>query len=173
MVKKTLALSKILGILLVSLWIAPNVGATTITFDGISGPTSSPYVESGFSFSNPYNFTGPFAGNMVGPNAFPTTTTVTAVGGSLFNVSSIFVDEINSAIGSKTITFTGFLDAGGSISQNFTTVAGINKQLVSLVGFNSLSSFTMTHPFTTFDDMVVEAVPILQRSGYSALVLSV
>ncbi|MFM7835914.1 MAG: hypothetical protein ACKPJD_29320, partial [Planctomycetaceae bacterium] len=78
---------------------------------------------------------------------------VTSVDGLAFSVASLDVSEINGGIGSKAITFTGFLRTGGTVQQTYTTNTTFGRDTVSLNGFSNLSKFRFTFDQTTWDDI--------------------
>ena len=137
--------------------------ASLITFDGGTGMGTSVYVENGFNFTASSGvIQGPYEGGLVSTSIWPSSVMVTATDGSLFDVSSIFVDTNNSSVVNKTINFTGFFDTG-SITKSFTVVGGTNLAVqVLFSGFTALNAFEMTVPFTTFDnmDVSVSEVPV-------------
>ncbi|MGV2340542.1 MAG UNVERIFIED_CONTAM: hypothetical protein LVR18_43330 [Planctomycetaceae bacterium] len=125
----------------------------TVTFDGLSGTTASPWIEDGLRFESAAAFKGNFPQGMVGSTAASGFVDVTSTDGRAFNVFSLDVSENNGGINSRTIVFTGFPVTGGIIQQSFTTDSKFARDNVVLVGFTNLSKLRYTFDSTTWDDI--------------------
>ena len=140
---------------------------TTYTEDGFTLTGTIPFGGSSSFFSNGTLRTTPsvykgstalFNGTISG------ITTLTANSGSAFNLFSIDLAELDNL--TSTVTFTGNLQAGGTVSQAFTMDGisgfGFGFETFNFSGFTNVTSVTWQQflPFHQFDNIVVSAVPV-------------
>ncbi|HEX2267982.1 MAG TPA: PEP-CTERM sorting domain-containing protein [Pyrinomonadaceae bacterium] len=145
--------------------VGSSANADTITFDAPASPGSVPLGAAtfqGFTFASAAGFNHVASGHfssavshnatsflVVSPNA--TGTLIITNGGAAFSASSFDADTFTHILGATTITVTGTLVGGGTISQTFVTDAvgdgpgpNVDFQTFSLVGFNDLISLQFT-----------------------------
>lgn len=145
--------------------------ADTITFDSPASPGAVQLSSStfqGFTFASAAAFNHVASGHfssavshngtsflVVSPNA--NGTLIITNGGAAFSATSFAADTFTHILGATTITVTGTLVGGGTISQTFVTDAigdgpgpNVDFQTFSLVGFNNLVSLqfmSVSKPF--------------------------
>ncbi|RYG21335.1 PEP-CTERM sorting domain-containing protein [bacterium] len=169
--------------LVFALTAALSAHATVITFEGLPVKTDfgtyityvSPFTTQGYTFSSigeyatwtPTSDAGTIFSNYTGSAALfenlANDTTLIKDGGGAFNLLSIDVANVyrQGVSGSTTITFTGTLTLGGTVSQSYDIPADNPLHTVVLSGFTGLSSVLISSPDNAyqFDNVNVEAVP--------------
>jgi hypothetical protein len=165
---------------LVTLAAAGTANAETITFDSPGSPGAVQLLTADFqsyTFSSVDSFNHVLSGHfsnavshngtsflVVSPNA--TGALIMSRGGAAFSISSFDADTFVHIQGATTITVTGTLSGGGTVSQTFVTdTVGdgpgplADFQTFSLVGFNDLVSvqFSSVSKAFTIDNLNVTA----------------
>jgi hypothetical protein len=136
--------------------------ATVITFDAaanahgtpqLSGPITSPYVESGYNISAPGGlyYLGTFDPRYAGePNLFDSnyddTTTLTATDGQPFSMLSIDLAlmYLGSRPSDEPTTFTGAIAGGGTVTQTFDVTNSSFLTFTLAADFTNLTSVSWT-----------------------------
>jgi hypothetical protein len=152
--KYVITLKTPLAILALCLCSALSARAGTITFNTLPQPGPNTtfvgfnYTEIGFTFSS--------LGGLLTPNTgsgdYTGTGTLISGGGPInlvaavaspFNVTSIDVSELNRGFFPITMTFTGLLQGGGTVTQTFVTNGVFGLDTFNLTGFTNLSSLAI------------------------------
>jgi hypothetical protein len=110
------------------LTVSATSSKTTIIFSGlVPGGSTTSYTESGFNLSGTNIYASAYGLTPPGKAAFPsgtgTTFTLTRTDGASFAVTSVDVRNLNAQVPAQTVTFTGNLAAGGTVSHTITTDA--------------------------------------------------
>jgi hypothetical protein len=169
--------------------------AVVITFDalGSAGTTSnnvaSPYTELGYTFTSNSSGTGnefavwqsgsvDYTGSPALFNNFDSgITTLTAVGGSAFNVVSIDLANVYRTAGTNQIvSFTGTRADTTTVTNNFTLTDSANMHTFTFTGMTNMVSMAWTQlsPYHQFDNVTLSPVPepasiLLVAAGLAAV----
>lgn len=146
--------------------------ATTITFDSLEQSGSSfqsmaTYTELGFLLDSHRSFAsaqqqnaGWYAGSASLFNNFGGgITTLTKVGGGTFALYGISLARVSTSYGpGATVSFTGNVNGGGTVSQSFVVDAALAFSNFNFSGFNNLSSvnWVQSAPYHQFDNIVLD-----------------
>jgi hypothetical protein len=116
-----------------------------------------PYVEAGLTFTNNTGnqWSSPYKDGFVSNRGVPSQVTVNPAQGKTFELKSLQIRNINTAIPEQAIVFDGIRDDGSKISANFKT-PGNNEapQTFAPSGFSRLTSLTVRIGFVAFDNLV-------------------
>lgn len=151
--------------------IAIEASATTITFDsleqaggGFQGLSS--YTENGFTLSASafasaqQNNAGWYFGSASLFNNYSGgITTLSKVGGGIFDFSSIDLAPVSTGYGAgATVSFIGNIHGGGIVNASYTLDNTFAFQTFLVSGFNNLDSVTWTQdaPYHQFDNIVLD-----------------
>ncbi|MGB9110459.1 MAG: PEP-CTERM sorting domain-containing protein [Telluria sp.] len=158
--------------------------AAVITFDPLALNTAglaavSNYTEAGFSVSGPLGtigaqFAGAYAGSASLFLANPgNVATLAKVDGSTFSLNSIDLSALAPSWygGGATVTFTGNVHGGGTLTQSFTTGTALGFDTYTFSGFDMLDSVSWVQaaPYYQFDNIVVDASAAVPEPGTLAL----
>jgi hypothetical protein len=143
-----------------------------VTFDGlVPGSTNTTYTEDG------YTFTPTGANIFVGSNFGPVTTAPyifpSSIGADFhlaaprpFALRSVDLGPLSTPSGPQTVTFTGTLAGGGTVSKTFTTAGTFGLQTFNLPAtFTGLTSVDWDPASSILDNVVVEHGPVMTFSG--------
>lgn len=80
--------------------------------------------------------------------------------GSAFDLTSIDLDFLNGS-GNSTVNFTGFIDGGGTVLQQFITDGALGLETFNFTGFDNLTKVEWLQEgnFHQYDNIVVNVVP--------------
>lgn len=129
------------------------------------------YREDGFTVSNYGGLSSPShfnVFNMALTDSWPSTTTVDR-GGSLFNISSIQVSELDSDAPAQSFVFEGMRADGSIVTQNYTTAEAFERETVSFTDFNNLVEFSF-EGVEAFDNLAWSEPTISAMEGISTSV---
>jgi hypothetical protein len=158
--------------------------AAVITFDSLAKNDAglavvADYQEAGFSISGPLatigsQFDGAYAGSAALFLANPgNVATLAKVDGSTFSLKTIDLSPLAPSWygGGASVTFTGNVHGGGTLTQSFTVDAALGFDTYTFSGFDMLDSVTWVQasPFHQFDNIVVDEPAAVPEPGTLAL----
>jgi hypothetical protein len=143
-----------------------------LTFDGlVPGGTYASYAERGYTLT-PSDGVSIFVGYNFGPvttapYVYPSTNGRFTLGSARpFDVRSIDLGPLADSVGPRTVTFTGTLAAGGTVSQTFTTGGAFSLTPFAFgPAFTRLTSLEWDPSLTIADNVVVEHGPVMTFDG--------
>lgn len=146
----------------------PPAQSSTITFSGlVVGGSTNSYTESGYTlvgqtcgnygciYASDYGLTPPAKAAYLAASSL--TFKLASNNGAPFSLSSLKLRNLNSTVGAQSLTFTGNLAGGGTVSHTVTTVAGSldYAKFMLPATFTNLSSVTWSPNLTVVTDVKV------------------
>ncbi len=183
--KKVLAL---IGALAVSSF---GAHAATMTFEPLAQAgtsfqaVGSSYSEAGFTVTSASangmysaqtgNVGGYFGSTSLFENSFSGAVTLTESGGSAFALNSIDLAPVATFWpAGATVTFSGALNGGGTVSQSFTLDNTYIFQTFFFTGFSNLLSVSWTQdfPYHQFDNIVLNSAAVPEPGALALVALA-
>jgi hypothetical protein len=166
---------------------APAASAAVIAFDGFAGGSS--WSEDGYTIAtaNGFFLVSNFGDSQ--PSMFPfrtnTVVEVTRDGGGAFDFVSVMLRELNGNVGAQTLTFTGTLAGGGTVSQTVTTdgvcCSGLSANDFEVFSFGSAFTNLLSvswdqlapEAVVAYDNFVLEATAVPAPAALGAFALGI
>jgi uncharacterized protein (TIGR03437 family) len=131
---------------------------TTLVFNVTTCPTGGVVLtQGGLTFSSANSICGPVLNGGLTTNSIPATIdAVVATTGEAFSASSVDVSAVNNAIPQETMTITGDLVGGGTVTQLYTYPGNTTAfTTVPLIGFTNITGIHFSIFATDIQNLVI------------------